>query len=143
MCCTALSLELRAGEIVAILGRNGMGKTTLIRSVAGLTPPRRGDIAVPRQLASPAGPPYAISQAGIAIVPQGRRIFRSLSVRENLALPTSALAGRSRAQAGAGPQALDARRGARGIPAACRAARQCGRLALAAASSRCSRSGAR
>ena len=71
-----ISLDLQAGRIVAILGRNGMGKTTLIRSIAGKTP-------------------YAISQAGIAIVPQGRRIFKSLSVRENLLLPTSALAPRT------------------------------------------------
>jgi branched-chain amino acid transport system ATP-binding protein len=92
-----LGLTLRAGEIVAILGRNGMGKTTLIRSVAGLTPPRRGEITF-RGASIVGRAPYAISQSGIAIVPQGRRIFRSLSVRENLALPTSALAGRSRAQ---------------------------------------------
>ncbi|HKX95641.1 MAG TPA: ABC transporter ATP-binding protein [Methylibium sp.] len=96
-----LSLELRAGEIVAILGRNGMGKTTLIRSVAGLTPPRRGEVLF-RGSSLVGRTPYAISQAGIAIVPQGRRIFRSLSVRENLALPTSALAGRSRATPEAG-----------------------------------------
>ena len=96
-----LSLELRAGEIVAILGRNGMGKTTLIRSVAGLTPPRRGDVLF--RGASIAGKtPYAIAQGGIAIVPQGRRIFKSLSVRENLALPTSALAGRARGRPVAG-----------------------------------------
>src|SRR4051794_14792569 len=102
-----LSLELRAGEIVAILGRNGMGKTTLIRSVAGLTPPRRGDILF--RGASIAGKaPYAIAQGGIAIVPQGRRIFRSLSVRENLALPTSALAGRgARPDAGSKHWTLD------------------------------------
>jgi branched-chain amino acid transport system ATP-binding protein len=86
-----LSLEVRAGTIVAILGRNGMGKTTLIRSVAGLTPPRTGEIRF--KGASLAGrPPYAIAQSGIALVPQGRRIFRSLSVRENLLLPTSGLA---------------------------------------------------
>ena len=86
-----LSLELREGTIVAILGRNGMGKTTLIRSVAGLTPPREGEIRF--KGASLAGrPPYAIARAGIALVPQGRRIFRSLSVRENLLLPTSGLA---------------------------------------------------
>jgi branched-chain amino acid transport system ATP-binding protein len=103
-----LSLELRAGEIVAILGRNGMGKTTLIRSVAGLTPPRRGDVVF--RGASVAGKtPYAIAQGGIAIVPQGRRIFKSLSVRENLALPTSALAGRARArEAGRKHWTLDA-----------------------------------
>ncbi len=90
-----VSLEVGAGEVVAILGRNGMGKTTLIRSVAALTPPRRGEIFFKggslRQK-----PPYAVAQAGVAIVPQGRRIFRSLTVRENLLLPTSGLAGRRR-----------------------------------------------
>jgi branched-chain amino acid transport system ATP-binding protein len=92
-----LSLELAAGQIVVILGRNGMGKTTLIRSIAGLTPPRSGDVTFEGR--SYIGrPPYAISQAGVAIVPQGRRIFKSLTVRENLALPTSALAGRTLAR---------------------------------------------
>jgi branched-chain amino acid transport system ATP-binding protein len=91
-----LSLEQAAGTIVAILGRNGMGKTTFIRSVAGLTPPREGEIDFHgRSLRG--RPPYAIAQSGIALVPQGRRIFRSLSVRENLLLPTSGLA---RARAG-------------------------------------------
>ena len=86
-----LSLEVAAGRIVAILGRNGMGKTTLIRSVAGLTPPREGELVFKgRSLRG--RPPYAIAQEGIALVPQGRRIFRSLSVRENLLLPTSGLA---------------------------------------------------
>jgi branched-chain amino acid transport system ATP-binding protein len=102
-----LSLTLRAGEIVAILGRNGMGKTTLIRSVAGLTAPRRGDIAF-RGSSIVGKTPYAIAQSGIAIVPQGRRIFKSLSVRENLLLPTSALAGRSRTGTEAGRWTLDA-----------------------------------
>jgi branched-chain amino acid transport system ATP-binding protein len=86
-----LSLEVREGSIVAILGRNGMGKTTLIRSVAGLTPPREGEIRF-RGAPLRGQPPYAIAQSGIALVPQGRRIFRSLSVRENLELPTSSLA---------------------------------------------------
>ena len=87
-----LSLQLEAGRIIAILGRNGMGKTTLIRSVAGLTPPRRGEVLF--QGRSLAGKPaYAIAQQGITLVPQGRRIFPSLTVRENLLLPTSALAG--------------------------------------------------
>lgn len=86
-----LSLELREGTIVAILGRNGMGKTTFIRSVAGLTPPREGEIRF-RGNSLLGRPPYAIAQSGIALVPQGRRIFRSLSVRENLLLPTSRLA---------------------------------------------------
>jgi branched-chain amino acid transport system ATP-binding protein len=91
-----LSLEQAAGTIVAILGRNGMGKTTFIRSVAGLTPPREGEIDFHGQSLR-GRPPYAIAQSGIALVPQGRRIFRSLSVRENLLLPTSGLA---RARAG-------------------------------------------
>jgi branched-chain amino acid transport system ATP-binding protein len=86
-----LSLSLPKGRIAAILGRNGMGKTTLIRSVAGLTPPRSGDIVF-RGRSLRGLPPYAIAQQGIAIVPQGRRIFKSLSVRENLMLPTSLLA---------------------------------------------------
>ena len=94
-----VSLQLRKGQIAAILGRNGMGKTTLIRSVAGLTPPRSGDI-VYRDSSLRGKPPYAIAQAGIAIVPQGRRIFRSLSVRENLMLPTSVLARSFRASNG-------------------------------------------
>ena len=96
-----LSLEQRAGSIVAILGRNGMGKTTLIRSVAGLTPPRRGEVLFKgRSLRGQR--PYAIAQQGMAIVPQGRRIFRSLSVRENLLLPTSRLARPSGAAAAEG-----------------------------------------
>jgi branched-chain amino acid transport system ATP-binding protein len=90
-----VSLTLEKGQIAAILGRNGMGKTTLIRSVAGLTPPRRGDISY-RDSSLRGKPPYMIAQAGVAIVPQGRRIFRSLSVRENLLLPTSVLARTSR-----------------------------------------------
>lgn len=87
-----LSLELSQGKIVAIIGRNGMGKTTLIRSIAGLTPPRRGDVVFEGQslIGKPA---YEIAQSGMAIVPQGRRIFKSLTVRENLLLPTSSLAG--------------------------------------------------
>jgi len=94
-----VSFTLRKGQIAAILGRNGMGKTTLIRSVAGLTPPRKGDI-IYRGKSLRGQPPYAIAQAGIAIVPQGRRIFRSLSVRENLLMPTSVLARSARASSG-------------------------------------------
>jgi len=95
-----VSLDLSPGRIVVILGRNGMGKTTLIRSIAGLTPPRRGDIVF-RGRSLVGREPYEIAQTGMAIVPQGRRIFKSLSVRENLLLPTSALAGR-RKEAGLG-----------------------------------------
>jgi branched-chain amino acid transport system ATP-binding protein len=90
-----ISLGLQPGRIVAILGRNGMGKTTLVRSVAGLTPPRRGEVLF-KGSSLRGRKPYAIAQAGVAIVPQGRRIFRSLTVRENLMLPTSMLTRRKR-----------------------------------------------
>lgn len=78
-----LSLEVRQGKVVGILGRNGMGKTTAIRSIMGLTPPREGLIAF--QGVSVAGrSPQGIARLGIGLVPQGRRIFGSLSVEENL-----------------------------------------------------------
>ena len=116
-----LSLSLPNGRIAAILGRNGMGKTTLVRSVAGLTPPRRGEVVF-RGRSLRGMPPYAIAQQGIAIVPQGRRIFRSLSVRENLLLPTSVLArSSSRGAEAQGRHALGFRGGAEGVSAARRA----------------------
>ena len=90
-----LSLRVPRGHIVALLGRNGMGKTTLVRSVAGLTPPRAG--AIHLDGAPLTGlPPHVIARLGVGLVPQGRRTFPSLSVRENLLLPTSALAARPR-----------------------------------------------
>ena len=88
-----LSLEVASGQIATLLGRNGMGKTTLIRSVAGLTPPRRGNIIFKGESLEGYAP-YRITQLGIALVPQGRRIFSSLTVRENLLVPTSKLAGK-------------------------------------------------
>ena len=78
-----VSLEVRPGQAVALLGRNGVGKTTLIRSVVGFTPPRRGTIRYDgREIQHQ--PPYRIARAGLALVPQGRRIFAPLSVLENL-----------------------------------------------------------
>ena len=78
-----VSLKVEKGARVAILGRNGMGKTTLIRSIIGFTPPRSGAVRFRgREISS--APPYQIAQMGMALVPQGRRIFPSLSVRENL-----------------------------------------------------------
>jgi branched-chain amino acid transport system ATP-binding protein len=86
-----VSLDVLAGQIVTLLGRNGMGKTTLIRSIAGLTPPRQGEIIFKGH--SLVGyPPYRIAKLGLALVPQGRQIFPSLTVKENLLLPTSKLA---------------------------------------------------
>lgn len=80
-----LSLRVGRGEIVAVLGRNGVGKTTLMRSIVGLNPPRSGRIRfLGDDIAGAAT--EAIIQRGMAIVPQGRRVFRSLSVAENLAI---------------------------------------------------------
>lgn len=78
-----VSLDVPEGRIVAVLGRNGVGKTTLVRSILGLTPPRSGHITFEgRELAGLL--PHRIAQLGIGLVPQGRRIFPSLTVRENL-----------------------------------------------------------
>ncbi|WP_041956983.1 ABC transporter ATP-binding protein [Bradyrhizobium japonicum] len=78
-----LSLSIKAGEIVSLMGRNGMGKTTTIRSIMGLTPARAGTIrfagAEVRQL-----PSYRIAKLGVGLVPEGRQIFPNLTVRENL-----------------------------------------------------------
>jgi branched-chain amino acid transport system ATP-binding protein len=78
-----LSLQVNAGEVVAVLGRNGVGKTTLVRSVIGLTPPRKGRIVF-KEVDITHLPAHRIARMGIGLVPQGRRIFASLTVRENL-----------------------------------------------------------
>jgi branched-chain amino acid transport system ATP-binding protein len=80
-----VSLRVLPGEAVALLGRNGAGKTTLIRSVAGFTPPRQGRVVFDGE-AVQAWPAYRIARRGLALVPQGRRIFSPLTVRENLTL---------------------------------------------------------
>jgi branched-chain amino acid transport system ATP-binding protein len=78
-----LSLSVGEGEIVALLGRNGAGKTTTLRSVVGLTPPRRGRVLY--RGADIAGrPAHRISKDGIALVPETRGIFSYLTARENL-----------------------------------------------------------
>ena len=78
-----VALTVGAGEIATLLGRNGMGKTTTIRSIMGLTPARAGTIrfagAQVRSL-----PSYRIAKLGIGLVPEGRQIFPNLTVRENL-----------------------------------------------------------
>ena len=81
-----VSLEVRAGEIVALLGRNGAGKTTTLRSLIGLTPPRQGRVTLFG--ADVTGlPPYRIAESGVGYVPEGRRIFANLTVEENLLVP--------------------------------------------------------
>ncbi|MGH6672257.1 MAG: ABC transporter ATP-binding protein [Xanthobacteraceae bacterium] len=78
-----VSLAIESGEVVAVIGRNGVGKTTLVRSIIGLTPARRGrilfkDTDITRMAA------HRIAKLGVGLVPQGRRIFPSLSVREHM-----------------------------------------------------------
>ena len=84
-----VSLEVAKETVVALLGRNGVGKTTLIRSIIGFTPPRRGQILFnDRDIAHVAS--YKIVRMQIGLVPQGRRIFPSLTVKENLAIAARA-----------------------------------------------------
>ena len=80
-----VSLRLAEGRLLGLLGRNGAGKTTTMSVTVGLLPPRRGSVAVyGRPVAGRT--PEAIAAQGVALVTQGRRVFRSLSVRENLAV---------------------------------------------------------
>jgi len=78
-----VSLKIPEGMIVAMLGRNGMGKTTIVRTITGLTPPRRGEIRFKNEVINGLES-YQIARKGLALVPQGREIFPSLSVKENL-----------------------------------------------------------
>ncbi|HJP13834.1 MAG: ABC transporter ATP-binding protein [Nitrospinota bacterium] len=78
-----LSIEVEKGEALGILGRNGMGKTTLINSIMGFVPPRRGKISFDgKDITDKTS--YDISALGIGLCPQGRRVFPTLTVRENL-----------------------------------------------------------
>ena len=83
-----VSLAVADGEVLTILGRNGTGKTTLIRSIIGFTPPRQGSVRLKGEDVS-GWPPYRLVEHGVALVPQGRRVFPSLSVRENLEVARS------------------------------------------------------
>jgi branched-chain amino acid transport system ATP-binding protein len=78
-----LSLEVREGEMVTLMGRNGMGKTTTVRSIMGLSPARTGAIRFRGQDIR-ALPAYRVAKLGIGLVPEGRQIFPNLSARENL-----------------------------------------------------------
>jgi len=80
-----LSLGVAEGEVVALLGRNGAGKTTTLRSITGLTPPKKGAILYKgRDIAG--RDPHRVSRMGIAMVPETRDIFSYLTVKENLAI---------------------------------------------------------
>jgi branched-chain amino acid transport system ATP-binding protein len=78
-----MSLSVQAGQVVSLMGRNGMGKTTTIRAIMGLLQPRAGNLSFQRtDLVGLA--PYRIAQLGLGLVPEGRQIFPNLTVRENL-----------------------------------------------------------
>ena len=78
-----ISLTIAAGEMVSLMGRNGMGKTTTVRSVMGLTPPTAGSIRFGGQQIRGL-PSYRIAQLGLGLVPEGRQVFPNLTARENL-----------------------------------------------------------
>lgn len=81
-----VGLEVRQGEIVAVLGRNGAGKSTTMRSIVGLTPCREGSVHLfGRDTTN--WPPYRVAGLGLGFVPEGRRIFPNLTVEENLKVP--------------------------------------------------------
>jgi branched-chain amino acid transport system ATP-binding protein len=83
-----VSLEIGAGEMVTLMGRNGMGKTTTVRSIMGLTPATAGSIRFAgRELRGV--PSYRVAKSGIGLVPEGRQIFPNLSARENLVATAS------------------------------------------------------
>jgi branched-chain amino acid transport system ATP-binding protein len=78
-----VSLKIGKGEVVSLLGRNGMGKTTTVRSIMGIAQPRSGLISFQDRKISGL-PSYRIAQAGLGLVPEGRQVFPNLTVRENL-----------------------------------------------------------
>ena len=84
-----VSLSLRQGRLLALLGRNGAGKTTCISTIVGFLPPRSGRIMLAGQVIDKLSP-ERICHAGIGLVPQGRRVFASLSVKENLDVAAAA-----------------------------------------------------
>jgi branched-chain amino acid transport system ATP-binding protein len=87
-----VSLEIGAGEMVTLMGRNGMGKTTTVRSIMGLTPATAGSIRFAGSEIRGV-PSYRVAKSGIGLVPEGRQIFPNLSARENLVATASNRAG--------------------------------------------------
>jgi branched-chain amino acid transport system ATP-binding protein len=77
------SLQLQQGQILGLVGRNGVGKTTLVNSIVGFVPPRRGKIFF-KGADITGNPSYVIVRSGMGLVPQGRRVFPTLSVEDNL-----------------------------------------------------------
>lgn len=90
-----VSLSVETGEVVCLLGRNGAGKSTTLKSIMGITPPRRGAIHFEGQ-AIHGRPPHRIARCGIALVPEERRIFAGLTVQENLEVAMAPASSRER-----------------------------------------------
>src|SRR4029077_311466 len=84
-----VDFSVRAGEAVGLMGRNGVGKTTLLRTLLGHVEPRHGEVKINGRVMNSAAP-HLIARQGIAYVPEGRGIFANLSVRENLIMAARA-----------------------------------------------------
>jgi len=88
-----VALRVDAGEVVTLLGRNGMGKTTTVRTIMGIMRPKAGTVTFGGQ-ALHGLPSYRVARAGLGLVPEGRQIFPNLTVRENLVATAANRAGR-------------------------------------------------
>ena len=127
-----VDLAVEAAEVVTLLGRNGMGKTTLVKAIMGLLRPSGGTVSFEGRALTGA-PPFRVAQAGIGLVPEGRQVFPTLTVEENLVATAASRFGPPR-------WTLDTRREPVSAP---RRTPPPSRLAaLRAASSKCSPSGA-
>jgi urea transport system ATP-binding protein len=93
--CQNINLEIKSGEIVCLLGRNGMGKTTTLEGIMGLNDQHSGSVHLKDENIS-SKPAHKRARLGIGLVPQGRRIFANISIRDNLRLGT--LAGNDKCQ---------------------------------------------
>ncbi len=135
MCCTACRSRCKPGRLLGLLGRNGAGKTTCMATIMGFLKPRRGTISLYGEPVAGFAPDV-IARKGICLVPQGRRMFRTLTVRENLMVAAQPAEAGRRRPAGRSTACSSCSRGSRSAtprsPARCRAA-----------SSRCWRSAAR
>jgi len=89
-----IDLRVDAGEVVTLLGRNGMGKTTTVRSIMGIVPPKTGTVAFDGKPLRGL-PSFRVAQAGLGLVPEGRQVFPNLTVRENLVATAANRAGRA------------------------------------------------
>jgi len=90
-----VDLSVGAGEVVTLLGRNGMGKTTTVSTIMGLVRPRGGEVSIEGEAVTGA-PPYVIAKKGLGLVPEGRQVFPTLSVEENLVATAAARFGPAR-----------------------------------------------